>query len=311
MGECFRERLPVKLIKTNYLQIDHQITISEAQKILLTSLQSIYDQREASVIADLIMENITGWKKIDQIVNKTTVLSAGKNKLLKKYTEELLAHRPVQYVLNEAWFYGMKFFVNEDVLIPRPETEELVKWIIDENRFRKPGPLLLLDIGTGSGSIPVALKRNLPQIETYSCDASQAAIQVASQNALSNRADVHFLHLDFLNSTKRKSLPAPDIIVSNPPYIPLQDKTEMSPHVVSYEPHLALFVSDSDPFIFYRAIAEFASEKLIDNGKIFTELPADSARDISLVFQSYGFDFIEIRKDMQGKDRMLKATRLP
>ena len=106
-------------------------------------------------------------------------------------------------------------------------------------------------------------------------------------------------------------MPASDIIVSNPPYVPLHDKAEMSPHVVSYEPHLALFVSDSDPFIFYRAIADFASEKLNSNGQIFTEIPAYSARDINLIFRSCGFEFIEIRKDMQGKDRMLKATRLP
>jgi release factor glutamine methyltransferase len=303
--------VPVKLIKTKYLQIKDQITISEAQKILITTLQSIYDQREAAGITDLIMENITGWKKINRIVNKATLLSAGKNKLLQKYTEVLLARKPVQYVLNEAWFCGMKFYVNEDVLIPRPETEELVKWIIDENNIENPGALRLLDIGTGSGCIPVAIKKNLPPIETYSCDASHAAIQVARQNALSHEADVNFFQLDFLNSFKRKSLPAVDIIVSNPPYIALKDKAGMSPHIVGYEPHLALFVADSDPFIFYKAIADFATEKLNSNGKIFAELPADSARDISLIFQSYGFTFIEIRKDMQGKDRMLKATRLP
>ena len=293
------------------MQIRQQPTIADAQKILFASLQSIYEVREASSITDLIMEKITGWKKLNRVINKETRLSAGKNRLLQKYTKELMAHKPVQYVLNEAWFFGMKFLVNEAVLIPRPETEELVKWIIDENPKGKPGSVRIVDIGTGSGCIPVALKKNLPHFEIYSCDASQAAIEIARQNALSNQVEVNFIHLDFLNSSSRKSLPAADIIVSNPPYIPLKQKTEMSPHIVSYEPHLALFVADSDPYVFYRAIADFASEQLKPEGKIYAELPAGSAADISGVFQSFGFDSIEIHKDMQGKDRMLKATRLP
>lgn len=291
------------------------MTIHEAQQQLLLKLGSIYGDREPAAIADLVMEHITGWRKIDRIINKNDILSLQQQELLEKYSAELLEHKPVQYVLHEAWFGGMKFYVDENVLIPRPETEELVEWVVEETRsssWPNAGQELLtiLDIGTGSGCIPIALKKKLPGARIFSCDVSEAALNIAKRNARENSADIHFLHLDFLNNSSRALLPQPDIIVSNPPYVPIGDKAAMMQNVVAYEPHLALFVEDSNPLIFYDAIACFATEKLSTNGKLFIETHENQARNVKQMLAEKGFQQVEIKKDMQGRDRMIKATML-
>lgn len=301
------------------------MTIHEAQQQLLFQLHHIYDNREAAAITDLVMGNITEWKKIDRVINKNTQLSLPKMGLLKKYTEELLSHKPVQYVLHEAWFAGMKFYVDENVLIPRPETEELVDWIVEEVKSQESGvggrmteelftihhsPLTILDIGTGSGCIPVALKKKILNAEIYSCDVSEGALNVAKRNAVNNNTDIHFMHVDFLNQKQRYSLPSFDFIVSNPPYIPVKDKQSMMRNVTDYEPHLALFVENDDPLVFYKAIAGFAKERLSANGKIFLEMHGEQSYNVKELFSLNGFSGIEIKKDMQNKERMLKATML-
>ncbi len=294
------------------------MTIHEAQQQLLFKLYDIYDNREAAAITNLIMENLTQWKKFDRVMNKSVPLSLPKIELLKKYTTELLSHKPVQYVLHEAWFAGMKYYVDENVLIPRPETEELVDWIVSEVRSREPGDgtprteetLSILDIGTGSGCIAIALKKKIPQAQIFSCDISEGALIVAKRNAIDSDADIHFLQLDFLNENQRALLSSFDIIVSNPPYIPQNDKQTMMPNVTNYEPHLALFVENDNPLIFYQAIADFAKEKLTIYGKIFVEMHQEQSANIKKLFSFKGFTDIEIKKDMQGKERMLKATML-
>jgi len=306
------------------------MTIHEAQQQLLFKLYDIYDNREAAAITNLVMDNITEWKKIDRVVNKNVPLSLPKIELLKKYSEALLLHKPVQYVLNEAWFAGMKFYVDENVLIPRPETEELVDWIAKEVGGQQSGigklaansrdaltekkltvhPFTILDIGTGSGCIPVALKKKLAAVDIYSCDISNDALNIARQNAIDNNADIHFLHLDFLNENQRAVLSSFDIIVSNPPYIPIKDKQSMMRNVTDYEPHLALFVEDNNPLVFYESIADFAREKLSVDGKIFVEVHEEQSSNVKKLFSSKGFTDIETKKDMQGKDRMIKATML-
>ncbi len=295
------------------------MTIHEAQQRLVFQLYEIYDNREAANIADLVMEHVTGWNKIDRILNKKVPLVQNKIELLEKYTTELLAHKPVQYVLNEAWFYGLKFFVNESVLIPRPETEELVQWIIQSLQDRtstnadREDPRLdtvqIFDIGAGSGCISISLKKKLPSVEVYACDVSKEALEVAQKNALKLQGDIGFLHIDFLNTAEWVNLPFFDIIVSNPPYIPLQNKDTMRPNVVQYEPHLALFVENNDPFIFYRAMADFANEKLNPGGSIFAELHEGLAKDVQKVFAEKGFDNMEVKKDMHGNDRMIRVNR--
>jgi release factor glutamine methyltransferase len=277
------------------------MTIHQAQQQLLFQLYHLYDNREAANIADWVMEHITGWKKIDRIVNKQVPLLPEKIALLDRYTQELLAHKPVQYVLHEAWFAGMRFYVDENVLIPRPETEELVEWVAAE---AKPNATIL-DIGTGSGCIPIALKKKLPNATIYSCDVSAGALEVAKRNAAALKADIQFLHVNFLQNPEQ--LPAVDIIVSNPPYIPVSNKSAMQPNVLQYEPHLALFVENDDPLLFYNTIADFAQHKLLPGGAIYVEIHEDLGEATKDLFTNKGFANVELRKDMQGKDRMINA----
>jgi release factor glutamine methyltransferase len=304
------------------------MTIHEARQQLLFRLYDLYDNREAAHIADWVMEKITGWKKIDRIINKQLPLLPDTIVLLEKYTNELLAYKPVQYVLHEAWFYGMNLFVDENVLIPRPETEELVEWVIEDvggrkyeerNMKKEAGGLKdeerstkyevnILDIGTGSGCIPIVLKKKLPGTTVYACDVSPKALEVAIKNSVDLQIDIHYIQADFLDKNKWSILPAVDIIVSNPPYIPQQDKLTMSPNVLQYEPHLALFVENNDPLLFYKAIADFGSEKLLTGGAIYVEIHEDLGEKVYNLFVSKGFT-TELKKDLQGKDRMIKANR--
>lgn len=292
---------------------------------MIFQLYDIYETREAANIADLVMEHLTGWKKIDRILHKQLPLLPEKIHLLEKYTNELLTHKPVQYVLNEAWFYGLRFFVNEHVLIPRPETEELVEWIIHEVRSKKyevrnvksenarskdrnpSSKLKILDIGTGSGCIPITLKKQLPLLEIVACDISNDALEVAQRNAALHQADIGLLHLDFLDPSQWEHLPSFDIIVSNPPYIPLKEKENMQPKVLQYEPHIALFVENDDPLLFYNAIADFAKIKMKPDGKIYAEIQEELGKEVQQLFINKGFDKIELKKDMQGKDRMIRV----
>jgi len=300
------------------------MTIHEAQQQLLFQLYHLYDNREAANIADWVMEHITGWKKIDRIINKKVPLLPHRIEQLEQYTKELLQHKPVQYVLHDAWFCGMPFYVDEHVLIPRPETEELVEWIVQEAGSRKPevgsqkseehsgvrlqaSDFRLLDIGTGSGCIPIALKKKLPRAQVYSCDISEAALAVAQKNATAQQADIHLLQADFLNRDSWQQLPSVDIIVSNPPYIPQSDEHTMQPNVLEYEPHVALFVPNDDALLFYKAIAEFAQQKLRSGGSIYAEIHEDLGEQTKALFLSKGFTSVEIKKDMQGKDRMVKV----
>src|SRR5579871_5103279 len=312
------------------------MTIHEAQQKLLFQLYHIYDNAEAAAIVNLVMENITDWKKVDRILNKNVPLSNPQLELFEKYSAALMMHEPVQYVLHEAWFCGMKFYVDENVLIPRPETEELVEWIVAEIRSKKledrilnsniqhsnllttdhlpltthHSQLTIIDIGTGSGCIPIALKKKLPDAKIYSCDISEKALEVAKKNAAINQTEINFLHLDFLDEEKRNALPVFDIIVSNPPYIPITDKKTMQQNVIDFEPHNALFVPDNDPLIFYKAIIEFAKTHLYRKGQIFFEMHEDQSANVKKLFPTQGFCQIEIKKDLQNKNRMLKATML-
>lgn len=292
------------------------MTMHEAQQQLQTTLYQLYDNREATTIADWVMEHVTGLRKIDRIMHKQLPLSPDRLTLLQEYTRELLTHKPVQYVLHEAWFCGMPFYVDENVLIPRPETEELVEWVVEEtgnrqsaigNQRSKVGTISILDIGTGSGCIPISLKKKMPHVETYACDVSEGALAVAQKNAATQQTVVHFLSADFLDDTTWSTLPAVDIIVSNPPYIPHHNQNSMLQNVLAYEPHLALFVPNEDPLLFYHAIARFAQQKLLPGSCIFVEIHEDLGEQTKALFESKGFA-AEVKKDFQGKDRMVKAN---
>jgi release factor glutamine methyltransferase len=280
------------------------MTINEARIALLNNLNSIYDERESSAITDLVFERITGLKKIDRIFNKNENLSEQNASLLKEFINQLMSHKPVQYVLGEAWFYGMKLFVNEHVLIPRPETEELVQWALGSLKKKAK----VLDVGTGSGCIPIVIKKELPSAEVYACDISEDALVVAKKNAEAQGTQINFKQLDFLSAEQRSLLPEFDLIISNPPYIALQEKSEIDKHVVEYEPHLALFVPDADDLIFYRQLVEFGKTHLHPAGFMFMEIHYAKAAAVAELFRSNAYES-ETRKDMHGNDRMIKAWK--
>jgi len=284
-----------------------RMTTKEAEIDLISRLKDIYAPGEAGSISDLVLENITGIKRPDRLSAKQILLTPEQEEKFHAITNRLLTHEPIQYVLNEAWFCGLKFYVDNNVLIPRPETEELVEWIISNCRFPVDA-LKILDIGSGSGCIPVSLKRRIRKAEVWGCDISDEALVVARRNADTLGTAIDFVQLDFLEAAQRKQLPAFDVIVSNPPYVPQKDSASMSRNVREYEPHRALFVPDNDPLIFYKAIAEFGKTHLHKEGSIYTEIHEDLGEKLLEMFRSAGYE-CEMKKDMQEKDRMIKAVR--
>jgi release factor glutamine methyltransferase len=286
------------------------MNLLEASFYLLNRLLRIYEKGEAEKITDMLLEHLTGSDKTERMLYKNAALSPMEEETLKQNTERLLKHEPVQYVLGEAWFYGMKFQVDKNVLIPRPETEELVDWILKDRKtestqFSAPGSIL--DIGTGSGCIAIALKKKIPGAQVTAIDVCSEALFKASENALALEATVDFKLLDFLDEEKWNGLGQYDVIVSNPPYVRQSEAATMHKRVTGFEPHQALFVPDSDALIFYRKLAAFAKKHLKSDASIFVEINESFGGEVIHLFSSEGFSKVELRKDMQGKDRMLKA----
>lgn len=287
------------------------MTVQEAKQRLLFQLKNLYDEREAGNITDWVLEHITGWNKIDRVIRKDHPLSPHQKLTLEKHIAELTSHKPVQYVLGEAWFAGMKFFVNENTLIPRPETEELVE-LVSKNEFtgsRSLNNFILLDIGTGSGCIPISIKKKCPDLSVISCDISTDAIEVAQYNSRTHQLPVDFRVMDFLDEGTWNELPDVNCIISNPPYIPLSDKETMDNNVVMYEPWLALFVENEEPLVFYEAIAKFASTKLESRGGIYVETHESNASQVQHLFAEHGLKEAVVEKDMQGKERFVRARK--
>jgi len=279
------------------------MTMLEAAQALRKMLQEIYDPRESTNITEWVLEDITGINRIDRIMNHHRVLTEEQRDKFNDYAVRLANGMPVQYVTGYAWFMALRFRVNEDVLIPRPETEELVQWTVDEMPLQNT-PLTILDIGTGTGCIPVMLKRKIPSATVHTIDISADAIEIAKENASIYDTDIHFHHGDFLDAATWLSLPSADIIISNPPYIPMSEKENLHQNVVRYEPHLALFVNNEDPLLFYRAIAMFGKAHLNKGGKIFMEISEDHGQEVAELLNSLGYHTV-LKKDMQGKDRMI------
>ena len=279
---------------------------NEYYRQYVQQLQTIYIAEEASAITLLVFENKAAVNRTDIIKYPDKILPVQQKEVLDAALKELLQHKPVQQITGEAWFYNLKFKVTEHVLIPRPETEELVQWVIHEHATQT-GPVLILDIGSGSGCIPVALKKNLPNATITSVDISNEALTFARENAAINNVAVDFLQLDFLNEKEWQRLPAFDIIVSNPPYIPLNEKEKLDKNVTAYEPHIALFVPNQQPLIFYEAITAFAKTHLKADGKVYVETHEGLAKETAEVFSTH-FKNATIQKDINGKERMVKAA---
>ncbi|TCD27135.1 peptide chain release factor N(5)-glutamine methyltransferase [Pedobacter psychrodurus] len=274
-------------------------------------LEPLYDSNEAKALFSIAAEKVLALSSGKLIMQKNIDISFINLQKLLSILNDLQIGKPIQHILEEAHFYGSIFSVNEHVLIPRPETEELVDWIISVcsaqfsvNSFNKQSEVSILDIGTGSGCIPITIKKHLPKAEVSALDVSVHAIAVAKQNAEQLGVKIKFIEADILTFKCEEKF---DVIVSNPPYIRDLEKADMHNNVLIYEPHLALFVRDENPLIFYKAIADFAIKNLKPNGQLYFEINEYLGNETVEMLVAKGFIDIELRQDMQGKDRMVRA----
>lgn len=278
------------------------MTFAEAFREALTLLEPEYGQREAGSIVKILAEDIF---QVYSLQSARNISEEQFNKLL-ALTQQVLEGVPVQYIARRADFMGLQFYVNENVLIPRPETEELCDWI--RSTFYKNQAIRILDIGTGSGCIAVSLVRYSEAWVTDAIDVSASAIEVASANARTHQVKIHFMEIDILHSSLADFKNHYDIIVSNPPYIGRDELADMDKNVLQSEPHIALFAGD-DALVFYRKIATLAHDILTENGCLFFELNPKYAHEIGEICSKAGFQYVEVRKDMQGMPRMLKSCK--
>jgi release factor glutamine methyltransferase len=282
------------------------MTIKELYRNFLLQLQKIYSLSEATAISNRVFEKALSLKRSDILKNPGKIITGADNASIQHILQQLLQHKPLQYVLGETWFYNLKLKVNEHVLIPRPETEELVEQLIKDRKSKLTDPKIL-DIGTGSGCISIAIQKNLPAALVSAIDISENAIALAAENAILHNAHVNFKQMDFLDEKKRETLPMFDIIISNPPYIPINEKEKLGKNVSLYEPHIALFVPNKSPLIFYEKIAAFGITNLKPSGKIYLETHESYAQQVAGLFRK-DYETVTVKKDMFGKERMIFVT---
>lgn len=278
-----------------------QATIQYIKK----ELAELYPETEVQGFIRLIFESVCGLSFTEQILKKDEKLNLPEIQKIEAIIQRLKTHEPIQYIFGEIEFYGLNLNLTSSVLIPRPETEELVQWIIESNSFDSPR---ILDIGTGSGCIPLALKSKIKNASVSGVDISEDALEVAKQNASLNNLDVSFFQTDILDWENYKWNTF-DVIVSNPPYVRELEKQEMQTNVLEYEPENALFVSDEDPLIFYRRIAEFAQKYLVKDGKLFFEINEYLGKEMCNLLEHKDFVDIVVKKDMNGRDRMVYCRK--
>ena len=279
-----------------------RMTLGQAYDQLVQGLQRHYDLRESRQIAREVFVRLTGYTPSLRLLHKTEALSSGQQKRLAQMQQQLLQSVPLQYVLQEAWFMGWPFYVDPAVLIPRPETEELAEWILEKTAGTK--RLRVLDIGTGSGCLAIALKKQRPDWVVWGLDKYPEALAVARKNASALAAPVEWIVADVLDGEGcAGALPQMDLIVSNPPYIPLAEKKTMAPHVAGQEPDTALFVPDAAPLLFYEAICRLALKKLSPDGLLFFEIHEGQGPGVTNLLQSCFSEVVQ-KTDLSGKDRM-------
>ena len=269
-----------------------------------SELQTIQEDSEIESFFFILTEYLHDLKRIDISLNPDFEVSETDLQKWNVIISELKTEKPIQYITGEAWFYGLRFEVNENTLIPRPETEELVEWIVDGQKTKdKRQKVSILDIGTGSGCIPITIKKEIPNALVSAIDVSEKALEMARKNAIDNEVEVNFILQNILES--ESLIEKYDIIVSNPPYVRNLEKQEIKKNVLDYEPHLALFVEDTDALLFYRKIAELALTGLSPNGKLFFEINQYLGKETVALLENLGFKNIELRKDFVGNDRMI------
>lgn len=273
------------------------------------ALSAIYPKTEIDSFFFILMEEKLKLQRIDTVL-KPDFLITKKNLIdLKTIVKRLQKEEPIQYIIGNTEFYGLPFFVDKNTLIPRPETEELVSWVLNETKVlanNKTIELSILDIGTGTGCIPISLAKNLTSLNISAIDISPEALLIAKQNAILNKVTIEFIELDILNT---ESLPQEyDVIISNPPYVRELEKEEIKNNVLKNEPHLALFVADENPLIFYNKIADLAKQQLSKNGMLFFEINQYLGKETVNMLVKKGFKNIQLKKDLFGKDRMIKCV---
>lgn len=283
----------------------HSNYLKDVVSFFRSRLHAVYSESELDLILRWIMEKQLGLKDAAFLTDEKIRVNQSDLIKLEQMCFKLERHMPIQYVLSEAEFYGLKFKVNPAVLIPRPETEELVELIrLTSSNLRN-----LLDIGTGSGCISIALKKNLPLAKVFALDVSEEALALAKENAIQNKTDVHFFKADILSVNAAELIlektggKRMDVVVSNPPYVLRSD--ELHERVKNYEPHLALFVEDNDALLFYRRIAELAKKLLTENGRLYFECHSAQAKNVASLLEKEGFNGVRLLKDMGGLDRFV------
>jgi release factor glutamine methyltransferase len=295
------------------------MNIKSLKTYFFTELQTIQEDSEIESFFFILTEFLHNLKRIDVSLHPDFEVSVTDLEKWQTIISELKTEKPIQYITGEAWFYSLRFEVNENTLIPRPETEELVEWIVESQKskvenlnIQKSNNLTILDIGTGSGCIPIALKNEIPNAQVSAIDISEKALEMARKNAFDNQVEVNFIHQDILTSQHLNISTSQhllfDVIVSNPPYVRNLEKQEIKKNVLDYEPHLALFVADSDALLFYRKIAQLALKSLAPNGKLFFEINQYLGNETVELLELLEFKNIELRKDFVGNDRMICAS---
>jgi release factor glutamine methyltransferase len=283
---------------------NYNYTIEEMVDIFESELKTFYPKEEIKGFIKWSFKHVCNYSSIDLTIHSKSFLSNAHSEPLLIIIERLKTFEPIQYIIGETEFYGLKIKVNPNVLIPRPETEELVDWIIKDNKDKS---ITILDIGIGSGCIAIALKKNLPLAIIIAIDISENALNIAKENALLNEVSIDFRKINILDKTERNTLHGIDLIVSNPPYIANQEKYQMEKNVLDYEPHLALFVPDENPLLFYKEILDFAIEKFNKEGVVYCEINENKVLELINLFGEKGLKDFEFRKDIRGKDRMMKV----
>lgn len=280
------------------------MTLNSYKKWFNEQLQHLYDADEIKSMLTIVAYEVLGLSRVDLVLKDNESLSEAQIVQLNNVLSQLQQEIPIQYIFEKAYFYGYEFKVSPATLIPRRETEELVEWVLSEMNRQPEKKWRVLDIGTGTGCIPISIKKEFPLAEIFAMDISTGALKIAKENAEKLNASVIFIEQNILSTTQLDSY---DIIISNPPYVRNLEKAEIKKNVLDYEPHLALFVEDNDPLIFYRKITQLAQKSLMENGLLFFEINQYLGEEMQQMVSEY-YKIIELRKDLQGNDRMMKCS---
>ena len=283
------------------------MTVRTLKNQFAEALSDLYPSEEIQSFFSILSEKYLGMSRLELTLNSERILSEVVVKKYVKALKRLQTQEPIQYIIGETEFYGLRFKVNEHTLIPRPETEQLVDWIFTESKTQRPAPMTILDIGTGSGCIAISLSKNILGSRVSGIDFSEDVLDVAEHNASLNNVDIDFVRMDIL---KAMELPAQyDVIVSNPPYVRNLEKEKMQSNVLNFEPASALFVSDENPLVFYKKIASLANKHLTTNGLLYLEINEYFPEDMVTMLDKFNFKDITVKKDFFGKERMIKCTK--